>query len=90
MSNQLRGGNVEEMHQLAKNYAHNARQLHGIITDLNSRTAGSDSIWTGPAADRFRNAWQEARGSFEKIRQALDEASTAVTKHAQNIEAATR
>ena len=86
----LRGGNLEEMHQMAKSFASNAKQLHGIITDLNSRTTGSDNIWTGPAADRFRNAWQEARGSFEQMRQALDEASSAINKHAQNIEAATR
>jgi WXG100 family type VII secretion target len=90
MANNLRGGNVEEMHQMAKSYASNSRQLNGIITELNSRTTGSDSIWTGPAAERFRSAWQEARGSFEKIRHALDEASTAINKHAQNIEAATR
>lgn len=90
MSATLRGGNLEEMHQMAKSFASNSKQLHGIITDLNSRTTGSENIWTGPAADRFRNAWQEARGSFEQMRQALDEASSAITKHAQNIEAATR
>ncbi|MFL6141166.1 MAG: WXG100 family type VII secretion target [Labedaea sp.] len=90
MGPQLRGGNLEEMHQMAKSYASNAKQLHGIITDLNSRTTGSDQIWTGPAAERFRTAWHEARSSFEKMRQALEEASSAINKHAQNIEAATR
>lgn len=86
----LRGGNLEEMHQLAKMFSANAGKLGGIINDLNSRTASSDAIWTGPAADRFRSAWSEAKASFDKMRHALDEASTAVTKSAQNIEAATR
>jgi WXG100 family type VII secretion target len=86
----LRGGNIEEMHQLAKMFSANAAKLNGVINDLNGRTANSEAIWTGPAADRFRTSWQEARGSFEKMRQALDEASTAISKHAQNIEAATR
>jgi WXG100 family type VII secretion target len=90
MASNLRGGNLEEMHQLAKNFTANASKLNGVISDLNSRTADSERIWTGPNADRFRTAWNEARSSFEKMRQALDEASTAVTKSAQNIEAATR
>jgi WXG100 family type VII secretion target len=89
MSN-LRGGNLEEMHHMAKMFSANAGKLQGIIGDLNNRTVDSDRIWTGPAADRFRQAWNEARGSFEKMRHALEEASTAVTKSAQNIEAATR
>lgn len=86
----LRGGNLEEMHQLAKMFTANATKLNGIINDLNGRTANSEAIWTGPGADRFRSAWSEAKVSFEKMRQALDEAGTAVTKSAQNIEAATR
>ena len=44
----LRGGNLEEMHQLAKMFTANATKLNGIINDLNSRTAGSQDIWTGP------------------------------------------
>jgi WXG100 family type VII secretion target len=87
---QLRGGSLEEMHQLAKMFSANGGKLGGIINDLNSRTVDSDRIWTGPAADRFRSTWNEAKASFEKMRQALDEGSTAVTKSAQNIEAATR
>ncbi|MFI7650786.1 WXG100 family type VII secretion target [Micromonospora sp. NPDC049460] len=86
----LRGGNIEEMHRLAKMFTANAAKLNGIINDLNGRTASSDAIWTGPAADRFRSEWSEARAAFERMRQALDEAGTAVTKSAQNIEAATR
>ena len=86
----VRGGNIEEMHDLAKMFGTNATKLHGIINDLNGRTADSDRIWTGPAADRFRGDWHEARSAFEKMRQALQDASTAVGKHAQNIEAATR
>jgi WXG100 family type VII secretion target len=86
----MRGGNVEEMNDMARMFTSNAGKLDGIIKDLNSRTADSDRIWSGPAADRFRGDWQEARSAFEKMRQSLQEASTAVSKHAQNIEAATR
>ncbi|MER7791662.1 WXG100 family type VII secretion target [Streptomyces sp. NPDC097640] len=86
----LRGGNLEEMRLMARMFSVNAGKLNGVISDLNSRTVGSEHIWTGPAADRFRSAWSEARTSFEKMRLALDEASTAVNRSAQNIESATR
>jgi WXG100 family type VII secretion target len=78
------------MRQMAKTFSTNAKQLSGIINDLNSRTVDSDRIWTGPAADRFRTDWHEARAAFEKMRHALDEASAAINKNAQNIESATR
>jgi WXG100 family type VII secretion target len=90
MPNGLRGGNLEEMHALAKNFSTHAKQLASITSDLDRRTKDSDRIWTGPAADRFRHAWQEAHASFVKMHSALDEASTAIDKQAQNIEAATR
>lgn len=86
----MRGGNVDEMRELARMFTSNAGTLDGIIRDLNGRMVDSDRIWSGPAAERFRSDWQEARSAFEKMRQSLQEASTAVTKHAQNIEAATR
>ncbi|BCB75427.1 hypothetical protein GCM10022251_29450 [Phytohabitans flavus] len=89
MSN-LRGGNVEEMQQLARLFSANSGKLNSVISDLNSKTVDSERIWTGPAADRFRSAWGEAKTAFEKMRQALDEASSAVSKNAQNIEQATR
>jgi WXG100 family type VII secretion target len=90
MPDGLRGGNLAEMHALAKNFSSHARQLQSITSDLDRRTKDSDRIWTGPAADRFRHAWQEAHTAFVKMHQALDEASQAIDKQAQNIEAATR
>jgi len=90
MSNGLRGGNLEEMHALAKNFSTNGKQLQSITSDLDRRTKDSDRIWTGPAADRFRHAWEEAHTAFVKMSHALDEASQAIDKEAKNIEAATR
>jgi WXG100 family type VII secretion target len=89
MSGAERGGIVEDMRDMAKMFGRNARSLDGIIKDLNTRTVNSDRIWKGPAADRFRSEWQEAKASFEKMRQALDSANTAITKNAERIEDAT-
>ncbi|MFD8381322.1 WXG100 family type VII secretion target [Streptomyces sp. NPDC059679] len=49
----LRGGNLEEMRLTAKMFTENLDKLNGIISALNSRTVGSEHIWTGSAADRF-------------------------------------
>ena len=87
---QLRGGNLEEMRDMARMFSTNAGKLDGLIRDLNNRTSGSDNIWTGPAAERFRSDWQQARSAFEKMHQSLQDASTAVNKSAENIESATR
>ena len=54
------------------------------------KLAGRAAVGVFAVTRLVRTAWAEARGSFEKIRQALDEASSAISKHAQNIEAATR
>jgi WXG100 family type VII secretion target len=84
------GGDVAEMREMAKMYTRNAQQLAEIIRDLNTNTGNSERIWTGPAAERFRTAWNDARPQFDTMRTALDEAGTAVNKNAQNIEDATR
>jgi WXG100 family type VII secretion target len=87
MANQ--GGDPREMRELGRMYSRNGQQLAEIIRDLNTNTHNSDRIWTGPAADRFRNAWNEAKSQFEKMRTALDEAGSAVNKNAENIERVT-
>jgi WXG100 family type VII secretion target len=86
MGNGNIGGDPEEMRRMARMFNDNAGKLDGIVKDLNSRTVDSESIWRGPAADRFRGEWDQARGSFEKMVQALEQASTAVKQNAAAIE----
>jgi WXG100 family type VII secretion target len=80
------GGDVEEMRRLARMFHDNSGKLEGIIQDLNSKTLDSERIWSGPAADRFRGEWDQARGSFEKMVRALDDAHTAIKQNASAIE----
>jgi WXG100 family type VII secretion target len=84
------GGDIEQMRTLARMFNTNAGKLDTIIKDLNSRTVDSDSIWSGPAANRFRGEWDQARATFEKMVQALEEAGAAVRQSAQQIERATQ
>jgi WXG100 family type VII secretion target len=85
----LRGGAIEEMQQMAKTWSAQAGQLRQITNSLNNTTANSNQIWTGPGADKFRSEWQQCRAAFEKMAASLEDGSSAITKYADNIQAAT-
>jgi WXG100 family type VII secretion target len=90
MGTGLRGGQIEQMRQLASKFRSDAQTLQGLITSLNADTSNSTSIWTGPAADRFRGDWSSFKPTLDKLVAALEEAGSAIDKNAQNIEAATQ
>ncbi|ROO90106.1 WXG100 family type VII secretion target [Actinocorallia herbida] len=85
-----RGGNMAQMEDLARLFSRHSKNLDALINDLNGRTVGSNEIWWGPRADRFRAAWAEAKSAFDKMAVALEEGATDVRQSVQNIEAATR
>ncbi|WP_460365075.1 WXG100 family type VII secretion target [Actinocorallia lasiicapitis] len=78
------------MEELAQLFQRHSRGLDALIKDLNGRTVGSAEIWWGPGADRFRQAWGEAKSAFDKMAVALDEGGQDVRRSQRNIEAATR
>jgi WXG100 family type VII secretion target len=90
MGTGLRGGQIEQMRQLAGKFRGDAQTLQALIASLNADTSNSTAIWTGPAADRFRSDWAGFKPTLDKLVAALEDAGTAVEKNAQNIEAATQ
>jgi WXG100 family type VII secretion target len=90
MAETEKGGKTGEMREMAKLFTRNAGKLNEIIKDLNGRTVNSNDIWKGPAADRFRSEWNDARSSFQEMHQALNDAGKAVNKHASNIDEISR
>lgn len=89
MSGDKRGGNLGALHDLATMFSRHSKNLDQIIRDLNGKTVSSQNDWWGPGADRFRQAWQEAKSAFDKMAHALEEGGQDVKKSAQNIERAT-
>lgn len=89
MPQPMRGGDIDAMRTMATMFSKNARILGEVIHDLDSKIVDSDRIWSGPAAEQFRGDWREAKASFQKMRQALDDAHTAVNKNAEAIQRAT-
>jgi WXG100 family type VII secretion target len=90
MGTGLRGGQTDQMRQLASKFRSDASTLHGLVTSLNSDTVNSQPIWQGPAADRFRGEWSTFKATLDKLVAALEEAGAAVEKNAQNIDLATQ
>jgi WXG100 family type VII secretion target len=89
MSGGKRGGELAQMDELSRLFKKHAANLDALIKDLNGRTVSSSEIWWGPGAERFRSAWQEAKGAFDKMAVALEEGSQDIQRSAQNIERAT-
>ena len=89
MAGDKRGGNLGALHDRSTMFSKHSKNLDQIIRDLNGKTVNSQNDWWGPGADRFRQAWQEAKSSFDKMAQALEEGGQDVKKSAQNIERAT-
>jgi|tagenome__1003787_1003787.scaffolds.fasta_scaffold19277451_2 WXG100 family type VII secretion target len=90
MPGPTRGGDTDQMRtRLARTFGSNAGQLSGIIRDLNGAATDSEQIWKGPAADQFREAWQEARPQFDRMREALENAKRSIEENARLIEEAT-
>ncbi len=81
------GGQLDEMAQLARTLDTNgshAQQIKSVI----DRTLAS-TTWTGPAAERFRDAWLQFSPSLDKLEQALTEAAREVEQRRRALEQAT-
>ena len=82
------GGQLEEMARLAVTFRTNAdgvRHIRGAVENVLSQT-----MWTGPAANRFREAWQQFAPSLERLHEALTEAGAEVDRRRLALDTATR
>jgi uncharacterized protein YukE len=64
----------------------------GNVADLTSSIRGqlNNTVWTGPASERFRTAWQsEFEPMLNKLREALIDAGAEVGRRQQAIASAT-
>ncbi|MDT0439288.1 MULTISPECIES: WXG100 family type VII secretion target [Streptomyces] len=84
-----RGADLQQLRELSKLYKQKAHDLQVLIKELDSKTSGSQSIWKGPKAERFRQDWQDVKPTFSKWVDTLNEASKSSNTSADNIERAT-
>jgi hypothetical protein len=81
------GGQLTQLIELSKDLGLRANELEEIRAAVESRI--TETWWVGPAADRFREAWNADLASFlTRVGMALEEASTEVrSRHDALIEA---
>ncbi|MFI7417536.1 WXG100 family type VII secretion target [Nonomuraea sp. NPDC049684] len=90
MSQSMLGGNPAEMQQMASQFTQQSEALNNIMTALDREAAKVGTAWTGPGANKFKDAWQSYRAAFVRMNQELGEASRVINTYRTNIESATQ
>ncbi len=81
------GAELGQMQKLNKTFTDNARTSVQLKTAIRSTLDGT--WWKGPAADRFRQAWQsEFEPALQKLEAALNEAAAEVKRRHDALERA--
>jgi WXG100 family type VII secretion target len=81
------GGQLDEMAQLSRTFESNGSQAQQIRSAIDRTLSGT--TWTGPAADRFRDAWAQFSPSLDRLQEALSEAGREVEQRRRALEQAT-
>jgi len=81
------GGELATLQALKTDLDASASEAADVKTRL-TRTLSS-AVWTGPNADQFRQAWAEFSPTFDRLQNALADASASVKAQHNNLAAAT-
>lgn len=82
------GGELQQMQQLKRTFDSNSGISAKLREDITRQIGGTQ--WTGPAADRFRDAWNsEFVPALKKLEEALREAAGEVQRRHDALERAT-
>ncbi|OFI37058.1 hypothetical protein BIU82_11290 [Arthrobacter sp. SW1] len=76
-----------EVHDLARRVAQCADEADGVLSQLGRLLMEQ---WQSPAGDAYRRTLAVHMGSLRNARDALQEASAVVTRHAMELAAVTR
>jgi len=73
------GAELEQMQGLRTSLERNGAQVSDVAAAIRGQLAGT--FWKGPAADRFRQAWDgEFEPALRRLQQALSEAGQEVQR----------
>lgn len=81
------GAEMGQLADLQKTFGQQSQAVEQLTTTIDSRVG--NTLWEGPAADRFRNAWtSEFKPTLKSLREALDQASQEVSDRHRALEQA--
>ena len=73
------GAEMEQLHQLGQTFSRESTQVGHLTTHIGNQV--QNTWWKGPAADRFRAAWEsEFAPTMRRLEAALQEASGSIAK----------
>ncbi len=82
------GGDLAQLDDLAARFRREEAEIEALEVRIGASL--QSTAWTGPAADRFRQVWSgEFIPALRRLREAMGENATAVTRRRQAIESAT-
>ena len=88
MARDMVGANLEQLQALEQRFQSDGQ----VVNELHQRLTAMlhDTAWTGPAADRFRELWnQEFSRALVRLQEALRENADVVRSRRQAIHTAT-
>ncbi|MEV1130076.1 WXG100 family type VII secretion target [Agromyces sp. NPDC049794] len=78
------GGNLEQLFALQNTLTRNSGAVEALTTSI--RNELNNVQWEGPAADRFRATWSgEFEPSLRRLREAIDDAATEVSRRREAL-----
>lgn len=73
------GGELDQLTGLKSTFAHQSGNVSELTANIRAQLGNTH--WVGPAAERFRQAWQgEFEPALNKLQVALSEAGTEVAR----------
>jgi WXG100 family type VII secretion target len=81
------GGDLQDLTQLAQTLRGSGQQVAQLRTRLDHTVVAT--VWSGPAATRFRADWHQFAPVLVKLQHALEDAAQEVTRRREALERAT-
>jgi uncharacterized protein YukE len=80
-------GDIEQLLALQNTFTRNSRLVEELTSSMTNEL--SNVRWEGPAAERFRSLWTgDFSSALRRIQEALDDASTEVSRRREALIAA--
>jgi WXG100 family type VII secretion target len=81
------GGELGQLESLKTTFDRESQTVATLMSTINGQVG--NTWWVGPAADRFRNAWNsEFQPALRKLQQALTEAGQEVNRRREALQQA--
>jgi len=83
------GGILPDMDKMAQTFKAQAEAVMQVQKALDAEARKIPASWSGPNAQKFLDAWEGYKKTFDNVRQTLEEAQEGIRKNREAIAAAT-